>query len=591
MAAPSLEVEMSQTMSPLRQLLSMWYTVVVVLIPLVLLPLPLIINTQEAKCAYVIFVMAALWITEALPMAVTSLLPVVLFPMMGVMPADKVSATYFSDASLLLFGGLAVTIALEEHNLHKRIALFALNIVGTQPRWLLLGTMLVTWFLSMWMNNTATTAMMIPIVQAVLDQVQMAQDTEGREDTELSVFVDDSTGSAKGAEDSASGQLDDSSKDTKGGNARQRRLSVQRLGKAMYLSIAMSANIGGTATLIGTGTNVVFLGLTKTFYQHYETDNPINFTSWMVLAFPLSALLILMAWIWFQILFLRCNGCCSCLFSRNNRDATSNLQKRTTAMLKEEYRKLGSISYAEGTVAILFFWRGRGWGNLFQKDSVSDSTPALLVAVLMFFIPSSLPDILFRQKRGAHLPRKRLEPLLNWKVLHQKIPWSLFLLVGGGFAIAKASQTSGLSQWIGDNLRNLGDLGPWVTLIIICYIVVSATQIMSNVALTTLLVPIVAQMALSMEVSPLFFMVPVAITSSLAFMLPVATAPNAIVFASGTVKVIDMVLSGFMVSALGVPMVVFATYTWGNAFFHLEILPDALKQNISVVAPVNVSIA
>ncbi|PVD31446.1 hypothetical protein C0Q70_06858 [Pomacea canaliculata] len=477
----------------------------------------------EAKCAYVIFVMAALWITEALPMAVTSLLPVVLFPMMGVMPADKVSATYFSDASLLLFGGLAVTIALEEHNLHKRIALFALNIVGTQPRWLLLGTMLVTWFLSMWMNNTATTAMMIPIVQAVLDQVQMAQDTEGREDTELS------------------GQLDDSSKDTKGGNARQRRLSVQRLGKAMYLSIAMSANIGGTATLIGTGTNVVFLGLTKTFYQHYETDNPINFTSWMVLAFPLSALLILMAWIWFQILFLRCKcavmkpteclslSCvCRSVFQRLLQLSVLPEQQGRHQQPAEEDHGDAEGRISEARVNQL---RGGHGGHL-----------VFLLVCCGYHVIWERPGLgQLVSERVTHLPRKRLEPLLNWKVLHQKIPWSLFLLVGGGFAIAKASQTSGLSQWIGDNLRNLGDLGPWVTLIIICYIVVSATQIMSNVALTTLLVPIVAQMALSMEVSPLFFMVPVAITSSLAFMLPVATAPNAIVFASGTVKVIDMV--------------------------------------------------
>nr|KAG5689113.1 hypothetical protein BaRGS_013874 [Batillaria attramentaria] len=560
--------ELQPSLSPVRQLLSLWYVAVIVLTPIVLLPLPIIIDTQEAKCAYVIFVMAVFWVTEAIPIPVTSLMPIFLLPMMGLLTARTVSAAYINDTSILFLGGLTVAIAIERWNLHRRIALSVMMIVGAEPRWLMLGMMAVTWFLSMWISNTATTAMMLPIVQAVLDQIG---DTQSKREFQAK---------EKGGQKK---------------NKSPKQMSMKQLGKALSLAIAYSANVGGIASLTGTGPNLVLLGQSQIIFEDYGLNTPITFATWLVYGLPLSFILVIVVWIWLQIVFLRCRGGCDCIFKRGSKSNGNGRTDKVKAVIKEEFRKLGPVTYAEGTIMFFFailvvLWITRdlggagGWGRIFQAGFVSDSTPAILTAVLMFVLPSALPDILFRSRRQGKGPRRPLTALMDWKTLHEKMPWSLYLLLGGGFAIARAAQDSGLSLWLGQKLAVFGALDPWLMLLIICYIVTFATEVTSNTAIATLMMPILAQLSLTLNLNPLFFMFPTAITTSFAFMLPVATPPNAIVFAFGAVRVVDMVITGFILNVVSVPFLILATVTWGNAFFHFDTLPPEFLQNVTSAA-------
>ncbi|CAG5120456.1 unnamed protein product, partial [Candidula unifasciata] len=312
-----------------------------------------------------------------------------------------------------------------------------------------------------------------------------------------------------------------------------------------------------------------------------------TFSTWMVFALPLSLLLLGVMWLWTVTVVLRCNCCL-----RGSKFKNEYVEK-VNEMIREEYRKLGPVTYAQAVVVVSFLlmllaWVTRdlgeagGWRHLFPGGYVTDSTPCILFAVLMFTLPSSLPwSGIVRCHRTA--PYRKITPLLTWKRLEQKMPWSLFLLLGGGFAMAKAATDSGLSAWIGSQLLVFRDLNHWVILLIICYIITFLTEVTSNTAIATLMMPILSQMATGLQLNPLFLMFPGAITTSFAFMLPVATPPNAIVFSYGIVKVVDMVISGLFLNLISVPILLFATATWGNAFFKFDQMPPEFASNVTSV--------
>ncbi|XP_059143661.1 Na(+)/citrate cotransporter-like [Physella acuta] len=563
-----------EQVSLLKHVTSWWYLVVIIATPLVFLPIFLSVDDKhqrQARCGYVIAVMAVFWITEALPIAVTSLAPVVLLPAMGVMSAKDTSAAYFNDTSMLFIGGLLVAIAIEVWNVHKRIALMVLKIVGAEPKCLLFGIMLVTWFLSMWISNTATTAMMMTIVQALLQQFK---DMDINEKSKKAI---------------TNGNLhsDPKSPDALKHKRDQERADAEflRLSKALSLTAAYAANIGGIASLTGTGPNLVLFAAAQKVFGDVGLKSPVTFSTWLIYGLPLSLLVVLAMWAWMVVVFLRCKGgclCCCCAPEANKKKL-----EKVNAMIRDEYNNLGPITYAQGTVLVTFVllvvaWITRdlggagGWADWFPPG-LSDSTPSILFGILMFVLPSSLPNIYSR--RGGTNTYTKVTPLLKWSHVHEKMPWSLYLLLGGGYAIAQAATVSGLATWLGEQLMVFQSLNQWVVLLIISYIVCFATEVTSNTAIATLMMPILSQMSISLGVNPLFFMYPAAIATSFAFMLPVATPPNAIVFASGTVRVIDMVSSGLFLNIICVPILVFATATWGNAFFHFDQVPKEFLKN------------
>ncbi|ESO01619.1 hypothetical protein HELRODRAFT_157200 [Helobdella robusta] len=508
---------------------------VLIVVPLALLPLPLSVPTPAGKCAYGIMIMAFYWMTEAIPMAVTALLPIVIFPWLSVLDTKKVCENYFKDANMLFFGGLMVAVAVEKWNLHKRIALRVLMLVGSKPCWLFFGFMSTTAFLSMWISNTATTAMMIPIAQAVLN--------------ELESHIKKAKGVKKNLR-----------------NDDKINRWFEEVGKGMRLSIAYAANIGGTATLTGTGPNLVLKGQLDV---SGETGSGINFSSWFVFAFPNMILSLFLAWLWLMLLFLGFND-----------------------VIKKEYAKLGKMSFAEAVILLLFIllallWLTRhpefvpGWGSLLVPFGwVTDSCVAVTVAVLLFMLPSRCPSFLrFNCRRAQNKKRGDVEinivpALLDWPTVHSNIPWNVLLLLGGGFAMAEACKESGLSQVIGQFFISLNYLPRWGLVFILSTLTAGFTEVTSNVATATIFLPILAQLATTLSINPLYLMVPVTISASFAFMLPVATPPNAIVFAYGKMKILDMMKAGIIQNVVCLLTLQLAINTWGRAYFNLDQFPD-----------------
>ncbi|KAK6190655.1 hypothetical protein SNE40_002472 [Patella caerulea] len=582
--------------SVLRQLWSVRVMLIMFLTPLILLPLPLYIGTQEAKAAFVLIMMAVYWITEAVPIAVTALLPAFMFPMLGVVKAKVIAPAYISDTIMVFMGGLIMAVAIETWNIHRRMALRVLLLFGSEPRWLMLGLMVSTWFLSMWISNSATTAMMIPIAEAILIQLkgtsealkEQSDDIEGNQDSDEKK----KTSSGKGFENNTSG---DNAGDDNDDNDDDDDDDIQhkKICKAISLCICYAANSGGIASLTGTGPNLVVRDQAETVFAQYNEQSPISFTSWMSFGFALSFILMMTCWGWLQIIYLRCRTACGCCSVDPQRKSNGERVKR---VIREQYEALGPVTYAQGSVMSLFlllviFWISRdlggvgGWGDLFRDDYVKDSTPALLLVILLFFLPSKAPKIFcMADKYSDKVETPR--PLLLWKDVHEKLPWALFLLLGGGFALAKGCKDSGLSLWIGEQLEVFKGLNPYAMLIILCYLTAALTEVTSNVAIATIIMPILSTLAINTGVNPLFYMIPAAISASFAFMLPVATAPNALAFSYGHLKITDMVSAGFVLNIVAVPLLVMATYLWGNAVFDLDVLPPGFKMNVTQNADV-----
>ncbi|XP_070982659.1 solute carrier family 13 member 2-like [Oncorhynchus clarkii lewisi] len=578
---------------------------IIFFIPLLILPLPLIVGGPEASCGYVIILMALYWCTECMPLAVTGLLPVILFPMMGIMESSEVCNQYMKDSNMLFVGGLLVAIAVEYWNLHKRIALRVLLLVGVRPALLMMGFMGTTAFLSMWISNTASTAMMLPIANAVLKQLcdSEAQAEEREMDLMAIRGAWTGTGIPKDQENQAF-EMDDGgaatyTKDVKPREngvklepepeveesleARERRLKREakylNLDKGMSLSVCYAASIGGTATLTGTTPNLILKGQVDELFPGNE--DIINFASWFGFSFPNMVLMLIISWLWLQFMYLGCNmkksfGC------GMNKDG----DKEAYGVIKNEYKKLGSMRFAEGCVLVLFvllvlLWFTRepgfmpGWATvLFNKDRpyVTDGTVAILMSTLFFMIPSQLPRCGGYSEDGK--PLKAPPTLLNWDVVQQKMPWNILLLLGGGFALARGSEVSGLSQWLGESLAPLQSIPPFAISFLLCLLTATFTECSSNVATTTLFLPILASMAVAIKLHPLYVMLPCTICASLAFMLPVATPPNAIAFSYGNLKVMDMAKAGFVLNIVGVITINIALNTWGAAMFNLNTFPD-----------------
>ncbi|XP_025091970.1 solute carrier family 13 member 5-like isoform X1 [Pomacea canaliculata] len=598
-----------------------------VLIPIAVLPLPLLYPNSIARCGYCVIVTGIFWVTELLPLPVTSLFPLFLFPMLGVMKASDVCSSYVKDTLMLFMGSLVVAVAVEKWNLHRRLALRTLTLVGPQPRWLLMGIMFPCFFLSMWMSNTATTAMMMPIVTAILHQIRQSRKTSSEDDELTEQNQNDIKLTIKEVKN---GKIeDDEVKTIMPNRASDEDKEFASLAKTFSLCTAFSANIGGVATLTGTPPNVIFKGLADVLYQQYGETNPINFANWLILGVPLAVICFIFLWFWFQLYAqgLKCFQC----FKKG--DESYSAVKR---ILQTEYRKLGPMSFAEIIVLVDFIvlailWVTRnpgfipGWSSLFEKEYVKDSTPAILLAVVLFFLPARPPRWLpccrskseaimledgekhpllrARQRQEALEFPSGYQPILTWKLVNERLAWGVLLLMGGGFALADGCQVSGLSKWVSGHLAALATLDPWVIGMLLTLFIAVTTEVTSNAATTTLFVPIVGDLAVQLGVNPLYFMIPCTISASLAFLLPVATPPNAIVFSTGFLKVKDMVLVGLPINIFALVALNIACNTWAASTYDLFNVPlgfrinstamnlnDTMVYSINSSLPLNVSV-
>ncbi|MCE7792326.1 SLC13 family permease [Salipaludibacillus sp. CUR1] len=434
---------------------------------------------------------ATWWITEAIPIPVTSLLPIILFPLVTNLGVGEVTPNYGDNIVFLFLGGFIIALALERWNLHKRIALTIINAVGTSTKRLMLGFMLATAFLSMWISNTATAMMMVPIGTAIIYQ--------------FSHLIDD----------------------RKVKNAKQQE---DQFAKGLMIAIAFSASIGGLGTIIGTPPNTILAGQLREIF-----DVDLSFANWMLFGVPLAAVLLIIAWL-YLITFA---------FPMKMKEIPGGRE-----VVQNERKALGPMSPDEKVVLTVFTLTALAWISRsfvlqeYVHPNIDDTLIAITGALVLFLIPSF-------KYQGVKL--------MNWHTA-KDVPWGILILFGGGLAIAGAFGDSGLDVWIGEQLTVLVGVQFIVIVIAVSIFVVFLTEITSNTASATMLMPIMASLAYAIDVHPFAMMVPAAVAASCAFMLPVATPPNAVVFGSGYLKMGDMIKAGFWMNIIAVAgLVIFVT--------------------------------
>jgi sodium-dependent dicarboxylate transporter 2/3/5 len=424
------------------------------------------------------------WITEAVAIEVTALLPIVLFPLTGAISLQETTASYGHKYIFLFMGGFILSIAIEKWNLHKRMALTIIKIVGTNVSRIILGFMIATAFLSMWISNTATSVMMLPIGMAIVMQLKDNPKTAENENT---IF-----------------------------------------GKALMLAIAYSASIGGMATLIGTPPNLVLAGVIE---ETYKTE--ISFSQWFLFGFPISLLFLFLCWLYLTRI----------AFKFKQKQFPGGKQE-----ISKQLKELGIISFEEKIIFLVFIATAFAWitRSFLLKSfipQIDDTIIAILAALLLFILPA----------------KKKGQKILQWRDA-VKLPWGILILFGGGMALASGFEQSGLAIWMGNQLTSLETLPLLFLLFILIASVNFLTEITSNLATTAMILPVLVSLASAIGVHHYFLLVGATVAASCAFMLPVATPPNAVVFGSGYLKISDMVKKGIWMNIISILLLTLMVY-------------------------------
>lgn len=469
------------------------------------------------RMAAVAILMAVWWITDAIPLFATALLPLLLYPLLGIMTGKAISPIYVNSTIFLFMGGFMIALTMENWNLHRRIALFIIRLIGGGPSRIILGFMVAAAFLSMWISNTATAIMMVPIGMAIVAQMEAKFDVK----------------------------------------------ETHKFTVGLMLGIAYACSVGGMATLVGTPPN---LSLVRIYEITFPTAKPIAFGTWFIMGLPLCV--VMMGIIWFML---------TKIFFRVPSHVTVD-----KSIVDREYEELGSMSFEEKVVMVIFFltaflWVFRkdlnlgfisipGWSNLIPYPKmIDDGTVALCMSMIMFIIPTKSSDAKSATIMGPEVIKN--------------IPWNIVLLFGGGFAMAQGFQVTGLSALIGSKFAGLAGLHPMIMIIIICFGLTFLTEVTSNTATTQMILPILASLALDMQTNPLLLMIPATLSASCAFMMPVATPPNAIVFGSGRISIAEMAKVGFFINIIGVIVISIFFYFIGTAVFSIDpnVFPEWAK--------------
>ena len=435
--------------------------------------------------------MATWWISEATPVAVTAFLPLIVAPIVGIAPIKATTSSYAHPLIFLFLGGFFISIAMERWNLHKRIALKAMSLTSTKPSHQIGGLMLVTAFLSMWMSNTATAVMMLPIALSIIEMVKQ--------------------------------------KDT--GNA-------ENFSKPMLLAIAFSASIGGLATLIGTPPNALMAAYLADSY-----NINIGFAQWMMVGVPLSTILLVLCW------FILTKFC----YQVNEGERVD-----TNSMFKEKLKELGKMTKGEKLVLFFFAFAALSWifRPLISKATglaITDTGIAMFVGLMLFVVPvDSKKDI----------------RILSWDDT-KKLPWGVLLLFGGGLALAGLIKTSGLAGYIATQLEATSNIPIIGAVLVVTVTILFLTEVTSNTATAASFLPLLGPIAVTLTDGPMMLVIPAALAASCAFMMPVATPPNAIVFSSGELRIADMAKAGFWLNIASIFIIVLLMFTSVPLVFNL----------------------
>jgi sodium-dependent dicarboxylate transporter 2/3/5 len=467
-----------------------WIGIAIFLL-ILLLPAPSGLNETAWTVAAIAMLMVCWWATEAIPIPVTSLIPLALFPLLDVTDIQSAANPYANKNIYLFLGGFLIALSIERSGLHKRIALIMISRVGSNGPKLIGGFMLVAALISMWVMNTSTTLMLLPIGIAICNVV--AQTIPGFSEQDKANFD-----------------------------------------RALLLSIAYAATIGGMSTLVGTAPNIVFSAFMQETY-----GLEITMTDWMKLGVPVSACMLVVAWFFLTKVVYPVNF----KSSSETQITLNNMLSDMGPMSKDEFRVLLIFLLAA------FLWMFRSLIDNYLIG-LSDAGIAIIIAIMLFIIPSA-------NKKGE---------LLSWDQ-SSKLPWGLLLLFGGGLSLGVQINTSGLGLWIGQSLISLQAV-PLITLVMaVAALIIFLTEVTSNVATTSTFLPVFGAVAVAIGIAPEVLTIPVVLAASCAFMLPVATPPNAIVYGSNRFKIIDMMRAGFAINLGGIVVVTIFAYFLAPSVF------------------------
>ena len=454
------------------------------------------------RVAAVGVLMAVWWITEAAPIPATALVPLAAFPLLGIRPIGETAAPYADEVIFLFLGGFLIAAALERCGLHRRLALAIIAAVGTQPARLVGGFMVATAFLSMWVSNTATTIMLLPMATSVIGLGAAARANIGAA----------SAGEPAGAETATVGREDERASDN--------------FARALLLGIAYAASIGGLGTLIGTPPNALMRGFLS---QSYGIE--IGFGQWMLIGVPIVVVGLPLTWLLLTHL----------LFPLGDAGGAGGF------VIAREVERLGPLSRAEWVVGVVTTLTAASW-ILRTKiaaflPGLSDAGIAMIGAILLFVLPA------FEDRR----------PALGWDDA-EALPWGVLILFGGGLSLAGAIQATGLATWIGEALAGIGAWPILLIVVVVTAIIIFLTELTSNTATAAAFLPVVGALAIGIGADPLLLVVPAALAASCAFMMPVATPPNAIVFATGRLTIPQMARAGIWLNLLFVGLLTVAVF-------------------------------
>lgn len=450
----------------------------IVFLIILMLPAPAPLEANAWRVIAMGAFMLIWWITEAVPLPVTALLPMVLLPVLGISSIKVATAPYANPIVFLFMGGFMIAIAMERWNLHRRIALNIVRITGTNANRIVLGFLLATGALSMWISNTATTVMMLPIATSVIDLL-----TQGDQPNNYSPK------------------------------------QIRNFALTLLLGIAYAANVGGTATIIGTPPTVVFVGFMKDTY-----DIDVSFAKWMVLGFPFAVIMIgVIYWVLVKLLY------------PNGMGKFEHAQQ----LIKDELQALGKLSKGEKRILVIFLSTALAWiirqplNNLLPAIEISDTLIAIAATIVLFVVPVD-------DEKGQHV--------LDWKAT-ERLPWGILLLFGGGLSLAAALQQTGLIGLVGEQFEAVAAT-TFLILLGLTAVSLFLTEVMSNLALVVVFLPVVGGIAMGLNIPPILYCIPVTLAASCAFMLPMSTPPNAIVFASGHLRIPEMMKAGIVLNTI-----------------------------------------
>ena len=467
-----------------------------VCILVIILPTPEGAKPEAMRAAGVTLLMAIWWITEALPISATALVPLALFPMLGILDADKTAENYGHSYVLMLLGGFFIAKAIEMQNLHKRIALLTIKTIGSNRQKVILSFMIATAFLSMWIANVAVVLLMLPIATAIITKEEETDEQNSR------------------------------------------------FGLALMLAIAYAASVGGTATLIGTPPNLVFAGIIKSLYPKAPE---ISFFQWMLIGVPMVIVLLPFTWL-YLLKYFKIKG----KFSGSH-DIVERELKALGSMTKAEMRVLMVFIFtALGWVFRKDFNFGSfelpGWASLMDIDEyVHDSTVAIIAALALFITPTGN-----KEKDKQHY-------LLDWKSA-ESVPWGVVIIVGGGYAIANGFAETGLALWLGNQITFVEGMSAFLVLLIVVFFITFLTEVNSNTATANIFLPVLATVAVVNQTNPLLLMIPATFACSCAFCLPSGTGTNAVIFGSGRVTIPEMAKAGLWMNFISIVIVTLVVY-------------------------------